>query len=114
MGVPVQQSMDSFSEWLPDNWNYNASNPCLHVGGNYNQNLNHGLFYVNYNSATNTNANIGCRILVCLANQISNLIRLRVFARFHINGTGIRTPLGEDKLIGRGSVHLLRRAMERP
>ena len=26
----------------PDNWNFNASNPCLHVGGNYNQNLNHG------------------------------------------------------------------------
>ena len=31
-----------------DNWNFNASNPCLHFGGNYNQNGNHGLFYVNY------------------------------------------------------------------
>ena len=47
-----------------DNWNYNASNPCLYVGGNYNQNGNHGLFYVNYNSATNKNANLGCRILL--------------------------------------------------
>jgi hypothetical protein len=49
---------------VPDNWNFNSGNPCLHVGGNYSQNLNHGLFYVNYNTATNTNANIGCRILV--------------------------------------------------
>lgn len=48
---------------VPDNWNFNASNPCLHHGGNYNQNQNHGPFYVNYNSTTNTNANIGCRIL---------------------------------------------------
>ena len=47
-----------------DNWNFNASNPCLHFGGNYNQNGNHGLFYVNYNSASNSNANIGCRILL--------------------------------------------------
>ena len=46
-----------------DNWNFNASNPCLHFGGNYNQNGNHGLFYVNYNSASNSNANIGCRVL---------------------------------------------------
>jgi hypothetical protein len=48
---------------VPDNWNFNSSNPCLHVGGNYNQNLNHGLFYVNYNSSSNSNDNIGCRIL---------------------------------------------------
>lgn len=34
--------------------------PCLYVGGNYSQNGNHGMFYVNYNTATNTNANIGC------------------------------------------------------
>jgi len=47
-----------------DNWNFNASNPCLHFGGNYNQNGNHGLFYVNYNSASNSNANIGCRVLL--------------------------------------------------
>ena len=47
----------------PDNWNFNASDPCLHVGGNYNQNQNHGLFYVNYNGASNANANIGCPTL---------------------------------------------------
>ena len=47
----------------PDNWGFNASNPCLHVVGNYNQNLNHGMFYVNYNSTSNSNANIGCQLL---------------------------------------------------
>ena len=52
-----------FSFYVPDNWNYNASNPCLHVGGNYNQNLNHGMFYVNYNGTSNSNANIGCQLL---------------------------------------------------
>ena len=46
-----------------DNWNFNSSNTCLHVGGNYNQNLNHGLFYVNYNGTSNSNANIGCPTL---------------------------------------------------
>lgn len=53
-----------FSFYVPDNWNYNASNPCLHRGGNYSQNLNHGMFHVNYNSVSNANANIGCRHLV--------------------------------------------------
>ena len=54
----------SDSTYVPDNWNFNASNPCLDVGGSYSQSLNHGLFYVNYNTATNANANIGCRLPV--------------------------------------------------
>ena len=53
----MQQTM------VPDYWNFNGSNPCLHHGGNYNQNQNHGPFYVNYNSTSNSNDNIGCRIL---------------------------------------------------
>lgn len=44
-----------------DNWNFNASNPCVNVGGNYNQNTNYGLFYFNNNGTTNKNANIGSR-----------------------------------------------------
>ena len=48
--------------YIPDNWNFNASNPCLHVGGNYSQSLNHGLFYVNYNGVSNVSANIGSRL----------------------------------------------------
>ena len=51
------------SEWMGKVCLLYTSNPCLHHGGNYNQNLNHGPFYVNYNTASNTNSNIGCRIL---------------------------------------------------
>lgn len=46
-----------------DNWNFNASNPCVYAGGNYNQNQNQGLFYFNYNTASNSNGNIGSRTL---------------------------------------------------
>ena len=53
----------SQTTYVPDYWDYSGSNPCLHHGGNYNQNLNHGPFYVNYNSTSNQNSNIGCRIL---------------------------------------------------
>lgn len=59
------------------------------MGGNYSQNRNHGLFYVNYNAVSNSNTNIGSRILVFLATHC---------ARF-------RTPLGEDQPTGHGLVH---------
>ena len=56
-----------------DNWNFNASNPCVYVGGNYSRNGNHGLFYVNYNSVSNSSSNIGSRILsACLANVLNS------------------------------------------
>ena len=64
-----------------DYCNYNASGVVLHVGGNYSQNTNHGAFYLNgNNAASNSNANIGCRIL-------ENIYF----------GYGYRTPLGENK-----------------
>lgn len=63
-----------------------SSDPCLYVGGNYYQSANHGLFYVNYNDVSNSNANIGCRILFVLCSS-------------SIHGTGSRAPLGEDKQI---------------
>lgn len=45
--------------------NYDSSGVVLHVGGNYNHNQNYGLFYLNgNNSASNSNGNIGSRILV--------------------------------------------------
>ena len=48
-----------------DNCNYNSSGVVLNVGGNYNQNQNYGLFYLNgNNSASNTNSNLGARHLV--------------------------------------------------
>lgn len=51
-----------------DVWNFDSSNPCLYVGGNYSHNSNYGLFYVNYNAASNYNGNIGCRFLFDISN----------------------------------------------
>lgn len=48
-----------------DYCNYDSSGVVLHVGGNYSQNTNHGLFYLNgNNTASNANTNIGCRFFV--------------------------------------------------
>ena len=52
-----------FSGLSCDNWNFSTSNPCVYGGGNYNQNGNHGLFYLNYNSVSNQSGNIGSRFL---------------------------------------------------
>ena len=56
MGSTVQQTM------VPDNWNFNGSNPCLYHGGNYSQDQSRGPFYVNYDSASSSGGNIGCRL----------------------------------------------------
>ena len=53
----------SESTYSCDYWVFNASYPCLYVGGVYSQSGNHGLFYVNYNTAAYASANIGCRLL---------------------------------------------------
>lgn len=45
-----------------DYWSFGSSNPCLSVGGGYDQSANRGLFYVNYSSVSNTYGNIGCRL----------------------------------------------------
>ena len=55
-------SIGSATTYIPDYWNFNASNPCLFVGGYYYQYLNHGMFYVYYSGASNSNASIGCRL----------------------------------------------------
>ena len=52
----------SQTTYVPDNWNYSGSSPCLRHGGYYYQSLNHGPFYVNYNSASGANSSIGCRL----------------------------------------------------
>lgn len=53
----------SDSTYVPDYWNFVASNPCLFVGGSYSQSLNYGLFYVNDYSASSSNVGIGCRLM---------------------------------------------------
>ena len=67
---------------------YDGNGVVLYVGGNYNQNRNHGPFYLNGNyAAWNSNTNIGSRLLV----------ETRYFRIF---GADFRTPLGEDFIIG--------------
>ena len=56
----------SDSTYSCDAWDVYSSYPCLFVGGYYNRYTNHGLFYVNYNSVSNSNTNIGCRTLLCV------------------------------------------------
>ena len=70
-----------------DYWGFGASDPCVYGGGNYNRNVNHGLFYLNYNSASNSNGNIGSRLL--LGNFYPK-------AKDFITSTGFRVPLGKD------------------
>lgn len=72
MAVPTQSGFEwalrpattggSDSTYVPDSWYFNGSNPCLRHGGSYYQNQNRGPFYVNYGSASSTNANVGCRL----------------------------------------------------
>ena len=61
---PVVRCFSSVSGSHGDYCNYNSSGVVLYVGGNYNQNQNHGAFYLNGNyTASNSNSNIGCRLL---------------------------------------------------
>ena len=47
--------------------NYNSGWRVLHVGGNWNTGGNAGLFYFNANnSSSDTNSNVGARLLVFL------------------------------------------------
>ena len=52
----------SDSTYVPDSWNFNASSPCLRVGGYYGQGLNLGLFCVSYSAASDSSANFGSRL----------------------------------------------------
>ena len=52
----------SETTYSADYWSFNASNPCLCFGGYYSQSGVLGLFYVSYASASNSSANIGCRL----------------------------------------------------
>lgn len=50
------------STYVPDNWGFDASEPCLRVGGSYSQGLNYGLFCVSYYTASFSNSYIGSRL----------------------------------------------------
>ena len=51
----------SNSTYVSDYWRFNASNPSLICGGNYNHDLNHGLFFGYAYSAAGSDA-VGCRL----------------------------------------------------
>ena len=47
-----------------DNWNFDASGPCVYGGGSYVRNVGHGLFFLSYNAASCSGGNIGSRLLL--------------------------------------------------
>lgn len=59
---PTAASGGSTTTYVPDYWYFNASSPCLRVGGYYDQNLRRGLFYVGYNTASFASDFVGCRL----------------------------------------------------
>lgn len=48
--------------YVPDNWEFITSLPCLYAGGNYGQSQYSGLFYVGYEIATGATLGVGCRL----------------------------------------------------
>lgn len=52
----------STTNYVPDNWYFNGSNPCLRRGGSYNRNQYHGPFCVSYYGTSNAYSGIGCRL----------------------------------------------------
>lgn len=72
MAVPTQSGFEwalrpattggSDSTYVPDNWNFSGSYPCLFRGGSYYQSQSHGPFYVSYNSTSYAVTSIGCRL----------------------------------------------------
>ena len=83
----------STTTYVPDSWVFDGSSPCLFHGGNYNQNGNHGLFYVNYNSASNSNRNIGCRVLLGLATHLHSSSSQAAERAPRPTGQGLLSPL---------------------
>ncbi|WP_298028683.1 hypothetical protein [uncultured Dysosmobacter sp.] len=59
--IPTEAS-GSESTYSCDRWYFNASFPCLCVGGYCSQYGDYGLFYVHFNSASYTSSNIGSRL----------------------------------------------------
>lgn len=72
MAVPTQSGFEwalrpattggSDSTYVPDNWVFDASYPCLRRGGFYSQYQNRGPFYVSCYGASSTYASVGCRL----------------------------------------------------
>jgi hypothetical protein len=57
-------SSGSATTYSCDYWGFYSSSPCLCRGGSYSQNTGHGLFFVNYSSASYSSGNIGSRLQI--------------------------------------------------
>lgn len=72
MAVPTQSGFEwalrpattggSDSTYVPDDWYFSASSPCLFHGGSYYRYQDRGPFYVSYYGASSTYTTIGCRL----------------------------------------------------
>lgn len=72
MAVPTQSGFEwalrpattggSDSTYVPDYWGFSGSSPCLCRGGGDSRSQYRGPFYVYYDSTSNTNTSIGCRL----------------------------------------------------
>lgn len=52
----------SRNTYSADNWNFGMVFPCLRVGGYFSQNLDFGLFSMNYGTESNMDSSTGCRL----------------------------------------------------
>ena len=52
----------STTTYVPDNWGFYGSSPCLLRGGSYGRDQDHGPFYISYSRASYSGGNIGCRL----------------------------------------------------
>ena len=52
----------STTTYVPDNWSFSGSNPCLRHGGSSDQSLDYGPFFVNLFGTSNKNSYTGCRL----------------------------------------------------
>ena len=52
----------STTTYVPDNWLFYGSSPCLRHGGDYDQSQSHGPFYVVYSRTSYSGDGIGCRL----------------------------------------------------
>ncbi len=56
------ETSGSRTTYVPDNWDFSGSSPCLRHGGYDSQYLNYGPFYVSFNGMSSQNSGIGCRL----------------------------------------------------
>lgn len=56
------ETSGSRTTYVPDNWDFRGSSPCLRHGGYDSQYLNYGPFYVSFNGMSSQNSDIGCRL----------------------------------------------------